>query len=297
MSDRSHVTVIGDLVEDVVVWTSRPPRAGTDNPATVRRSRGGSGANVAVAVAVAGAPARFVGRVGDDALGHMLEQDLVRAGVDTRLQRRGRTGCVVVLVDGSGERTMFPDRAAAAELGAIDDVVLAGTDVVHLPLYGFLEPASAEHVRSAAARVRAAGGRVTIDLSASSAVEHLGPAAVAALVHELSPAVVFANVDEAATAGLASFAPPRGGCFVIKAGARPATIVHDDGRREVVAPAPIADVRDTTGAGDAFAGTFIAHWARGASPGEACAAGHRAAAATLGTAGAPSGVPNRGGST
>ena len=64
-----------------------------------------------------------------------------------------------------------------------------------------------------------------------------------------------------------------------------------------MAPAPIDDVRDTTGAGDVFAGTFIAHWAAGAAPAAACAAGHRAAAATLGTAGAPTGGPHRGGRT
>jgi len=290
-----NVTVIGDLVEDVVVWTAGPTRRGTDNPAAVHRARGGSGATVAIAAVTAGAAARFIGRVGDDATGRALEADLARAGVDVRLQRGGRTGCVVVLVDVDGERTMFPDRAAAAELAAVDVVDLAGTDVVHLPLYGFLGSAAAPHLRAAVATVRAAGGRVTLDLAASSAVEQLGRATVAALLHELAPAVVFANVEEAAAADLAAIDPPPGGCFVIKAGARPATLVHHGGRRQVVAPPPIAGVRDTTGAGDVFAGTFIAHWVSGAPPDVACAAGHRAAAATLGTAGAPSGAANRGG--
>ena len=298
MADSSSgalVTVIGDLVEDVVVWTAGPTHAGTDNPAVIRRSRGGSGANVAVAVAAAGTAVRFIGRVGNDAAGCALEQDLAAAGVETLLQRDGRTGCVVVLVDAAGERTMFPDRAAAAELDAIAVDDLRGTHVLHLPLYGFLEPAAADHLRSAAATVRAGGGRVTIDLSASSAIDHLGPAAVAVLLGELAPAVVFANVDEAAAAGLTSMEPPSDGCFVIKAGPDPATIVHHGGRREHVAPAPIADVRDTTGAGDVFAGTFIAHWTAGATPAAACTAGHLAAAATLGTAGAPPGRPPEGG--
>lgn len=281
-----RVTVIGDLLEDVVVWTAGPVRIGTDNPASVTRTRGGSGANVAVAAARAGGDARFIGCVGRDDVGSLLEAALAAAGVDTRLQRRDRTGCVVVLVGADGERTMFPDRAAAAELGAVDVRDLAGTAVLHLPLYGFVDPVTARHLAAAAERVRADGGAVTIDLSASSVVDALGAPAVHALIDDLQPAVVFANRDEAAAAALTTIEPAVDGCFVVKAGGDPATIVHPGGRRDLVAPAPVAAVRDTTGAGDVFAGTFIAHWAGGASPAEACAAGHRSAATTLGAAGA-----------
>ena len=60
---------VGDLVEDVVVWLSAAPRRATDTPVRIFRRRGGSAANVAAfAAGIAGA-ARFIGRVGDDALG------------------------------------------------------------------------------------------------------------------------------------------------------------------------------------------------------------------------------------
>jgi sugar/nucleoside kinase (ribokinase family) len=64
---------------------------------------------------------RFVGRVGDDAAGAALVRDLVGAGVDARVQREGRTGTIVILVDEDGERTMYPDRAAAGELAGVTD--------------------------------------------------------------------------------------------------------------------------------------------------------------------------------
>ena len=287
----ARVTVIGDLVEDVVVWTTAAIRNGTDNPASITRLRGGSGANVAAAAARAGIATRFIGCVGADDSGASLQAALMAEGVDTRLQHGGRTGCVVVLVGADGERTMFPDRAAAAELGPIAAGDLAGTTVLHLPLYGFLDPAAAGHLADAAAWVRAAGGVVTIDLSASSAVDALGVGTVHALIDELGPGVVFANREEAAAARLATIEPPSAGCFVVKAGAEPATVVHPGGRRDVVAAVPVAAVLDTTGAGDVFAGTFIARWADGAAPAEACAAGHLAAAATLGTAGATTTSP------
>ena len=53
-----------------------------------------------------------------------------------------------------------------------------------------------------------------------------------------------------------------------------------------MAATTVEAVLDTTGAGDAFAGTFLAHWADGAAPVDACAAAHRAAATTLGVVGA-----------
>ncbi len=109
------LVTVGDLVEDIVVWPAARARYATDNPAAVHRARGGSAANVA-AFAAGLVPARFIGCVGDDPVADMLTGELTAAGVDVRVQRRGRTGTIVVLVDRRGERTMYPDRGAAAAL-------------------------------------------------------------------------------------------------------------------------------------------------------------------------------------
>ncbi|MDE3131176.1 MAG: hypothetical protein KGL16_08465, partial [Acidobacteriota bacterium] len=98
--------VVGDLVEDIVVWSPGAVRPATDNPSRITRTRGGSAANVAALAASIGTPARFIGRVGDDATGCQLVEQLSQCGVDVRAQRNGRTGAVVVLVDAAGERTM-----------------------------------------------------------------------------------------------------------------------------------------------------------------------------------------------
>ena len=286
MTASTIVTVIGDLLEDVVVWTAGPVVAGTDNAAIVRRSRGGSGANVAAAVAGAGGAARFVGRVGADAVGDALLHQLAAAGVDVRAQRDGRTGCVVVLVDERGERTMFPDRGAAARLGPILPDDLAGTAVLHVPLYGLADPGTGAPVLDALSHVRRSGGRLSLDLSATSAIERLGRPAIAALIEDLRPELVFANAAEAAGAGLAGAAPPSGVTYVVKDGGRPVVITRDDGTTMTVPAGPIADVQDTTGAGDAFAGAFLATWIGGATLRQASAHGHRAAAGVLSVSGA-----------
>jgi sugar/nucleoside kinase (ribokinase family) len=49
---------------------------------------------------------------------------------------------------------------------------------------------------------------------------------------------------------------------------------------------PVADVIDTTGAGDAMAGGFLAAWAAGADAVAACEVGHAQAAMVITQAGA-----------
>ncbi|MCU1501177.1 MAG: hypothetical protein JWM12_531 [Ilumatobacteraceae bacterium] len=281
---RGWVTVVGDLLEDIVAWIDGPPVVGTDNAATITRSRGGSAANVAAAVANAGGRARFVGRVGDDPTGYVLTDQLDQLGVQVRVQRHGVTGSVVVIVDPSAQRTMFPFRSAAGELGPVDPRWLADTELLHVPSYGLLTSSAWSAIDDAAATVRAAGGIVTVDLSATSVVHALGVTPLLAMLERLSPAVVFANVDEAAAlAPVSERRPPW--TTVVKNGGGPATIVRPDGTTSEVPAEHVDDVRDTTGAGDAFAGAALAAMQRGETLELACAAGHRAAAGVLHTAG------------
>jgi len=80
------LVVIGDLVADLIVFGGATLERGTDNPAEIRLTRGGSAANAAVA-AGSRHPARFIGRVGDDTLARALVGELESAGVDVRVQR------------------------------------------------------------------------------------------------------------------------------------------------------------------------------------------------------------------
>lgn len=278
------LTVIGDLVEDVVVWTDGPYRHGTDNPASIVRARGGSAANVA-AQAARLTPTRFIGRIGDDPTGDALVAELAATGVEVLVQRGGRTGTVVVVVDpADGERTMYPDRAAAAELAPVDPGWLAGTSILHVPAYGFSTEPTASSLERAADTVRGAGGRISVDVSAVTVVERYGRDRFAGLLDRLAPSVVFANRAEADVLGTA-LRPAPGGLVVVKDGPRPARLV-DEGGETFVDAEPMTQVEDTTGAGDAFAAGFLAAWGVGADPVDACSAGHRCAAAVLRVPGA-----------
>lgn len=290
VTPRSHrsrgcLTAIGDLVEDVVVWTSGPPVPGTDNPSVIHRTPGGSAANVA-ALAAGAVPARFVGRVGDDRLGRELVDSLRADGVQVIAQHAGRTGSVVVLVHADGERTMFPDRGAAVLLDHVDPDHLRGTAALHVPAYGLVVEPMATVIREAMAYVRRQGALVSIDVSATTLVEAVGARAFRAMVRELGPDVVFANGDESAALDLDELEPWPGSVFVVKHGPKPA-VVRGHGIEPTVVPAPVVDdVRDTTGAGDAFAAGYLAATMSGADPVAACEAGHGLAAEILRTPGA-----------
>lgn len=277
------IVVVGDLIADLVVLGLGPVERATDNPAQVTLTRGGSAANVAAAVAAGGASARFLGRVGEDLLGRTLTEELERAGVDVRVQRSGRTGAIVIVVDDDdGERTMITDRAAAAELEALDASWLEGADWLHVPLYGMLAPASGRAIADAVASLPR-DVPVSVDLSSTATLRELGAGSVAEALADLRPAVVFANADEAAWIDAAGVAVP--GTFVVKRGADP-VLVRGGDRVEAVPVPRVDEIVDTTGAGDAFAAGYILAAAEGAAAVDAVRAGAEAARAALLRAGA-----------
>ena len=92
------------------------------------------------------------------------------------------------------------------------------------------------------------------------------------------------NEDEAALLGLAgggavaaSVAP----VVVIKHGPLPTDVVEAGELVARIDVAPVAGIRDLTGAGDAFAAGFIAATLRGSDAATACRAGHERAASVL----------------
>ena len=273
---------IGDLAEDIVVHLTSDIATGNDTAASITRRRGGSAANVAVAAASVGLSARFIGRVGSDAIGAALIEELRSAGVDPRIQEAGRTGTIVVLVDDSGERSMLPDRAASTELEDIEPDDLAGVDWLHVPGYSLVIEPLATAARLAIETVQQAGAVVSIDASSVAIIDEMRSDTFSEMLRTIGPEVVFCNADEAAALGVSDSMGLSGVVLtVVKAGGG-AAVAFSGG--EVVASVPalsLSEVRDTTGAGDAFAAGFIAARLAASDIDQAILEGHRLAAQVL----------------
>jgi sugar/nucleoside kinase (ribokinase family) len=245
-----RVVSLGDLVLDVVVRMDAPIATAADTPSRTALSVGGQGANVAAWCASLGAEARWLGKRGDDPAGRLVSERLAKIGVDlTGPVEPDGTGVIVSLVDVAGERSMFPDRGVAVSLHP-DEVrpEWLQCDHLHVSGYALLAHPVAEAATRAVELARGAGARVSVDLSSWSTIRDAGAERFRALVESLEPDVVFANEDEDRVFG----GRLSGVAWVLKHGAQGCSFDGDER-----AALPVAEVIDTTGAGDAMAAGWI----------------------------------------
>ncbi|MGW5057694.1 carbohydrate kinase family protein [Streptomyces sp. NPDC004096] len=287
--------VIGDVVTDVVARHRGPLATGTDTSASIRTLPGGAGANVACWAAHWGSPdVRLLGRVGADAAA-WHERELTASGVRPHLvvDAEAPTGTVICLVDAgaSAERTFLTDSGASLRLTPDDwsDALLDGVARLHLSGYLFFSGPSRALAAVALEAARSRGVPVSLDPASAGFLTESGVDTFLAFAEGLD--VLLPSRDEArlltglpdpedAAAKLSRQVP----LVVAKQGAQGALVATQGAVRARVPAVPVSP-RDTTGAGDAFTGVFLAALLAGAEPEEAAAQGCRAGALAVTTVG------------
>ena len=258
------VLCIGDVMLDVVVVLQAPINYGEDTPSKITTHGGGAAGNVASWIAHAGTAASIVARIGNDSAGAAITSEFEDLGVDYSSLRKtsDATGVVVVVVDKKGERTMFPETGANSGLVVTDMPDLVGFDAAYISGYALLNPLSRPGVLAMIDAVKSAGLPIFYDTVTVGAMKEVDRALIQSwlpLMDYVLPneeeALYVANapdIDSALTK-LLELCP----AVIIKRGAGGA-VAQERGGNRIDVDAMKTEVADTTGAGDSFAGGFIA---------------------------------------
>ncbi len=281
--------VVGDVVTDVVAVHPEPLAPATDTAARIRTLPGGAGANAACWAARTGAAeVRLLARVGTESA-RWHERALLDAGVLPRLvvDREEPTGTVVALVGKDAERTFLTDSGAALRLCPADwtPSLLDGVAHLHLSGYLFFADSSRELALVALRAARARGVPVSVDPASAGFLAGLGPqrfldavAGACVLLPNEDEARLLAGLPEPAGVARAAARLSRHIPLVVVTRGAAGALVAERGRITAEVTAEPAEAVDSTGAGDAFTGGFLAARLAGADPAEASRAGCRTAA-------------------
>ena len=265
----AKVLCIGDVMLDVITRIQVLPSQinyGSDTPASITTHGGGAAANVASWLTLTDAESTIVGHVGNDAAGSALLAEFNLLGVrhHNLVVDEGHTGVVVVLVDHTGERTMFPDNGANSGLHIGDLPALDGYNAIYLSGYSPLDPLSLSGIKEMISEVRSKGLPIYFDPASVGGMRDVAIDEVQSWLPLMN--VLLLNEEEAIyLSGYDDIEQSLNQLLdkcetvVIKRGARGA-IGKSRGGESVVIPAIPVEVVDTTGAGDAFAAGFISQF-------------------------------------
>ncbi len=272
-SASGDVVVVGDVMLDVVVEAGALARGG-DVHGRVRTHPGGGAANAAVWAAAWGAAVRLYGRVGDDTTGRVMRAALEERGVEACLavDTAEATGTMLVVLE-DGERSMVADRGANARLSPDDLPARIEARAVLVSGYVLFHPGSEPAARAAIERADA--GFVAVDAASWPLVEGYGVDRFFEATADVT--VLLANEREAHALGGPEALARRYPIACVKLGHEGAVLIRDGAETRI--PTNAIESHDTSGAGDAFDGAFLAALAGGADPMAAatagCAAGSR----------------------
>lgn len=288
LRSANAVACVGETMAQLTPGTPGPLAFGQD----LSLSIGGAESNVAMYLADYGLPARWISRVGDDALGHMVVNRVASNGVDVsavEVDATRSTGVYFKERLGSGTRVYYYRRGSAAAAltpSALRTTAIATADVLHVTGITPALSDSCNQLMEAAVFGRLPNDPLlSFDVNWRPSLWEDGTAPDTLLRFAQAADLVFVGVDEAielwgctSPQDLRSLLPEPT-VLVLKDGGVGATLMVGDDSLFVAALT--VDVVDVVGAGDAFAAGLIAGMLRGMDWSHQIRLGHLTAAAAL----------------
>jgi len=272
-STDPRLCVLGDFAWDVLIRTNSELLRGGDTFGEVMLTPGGSAANVAVWASRCGLPTTFIGKIGRDRFGQLAVEDLDRERVMAHLVETDAhsTGSVAVFVDHTGQRSMVSGHGADFYLmpSELPHEKIVRASHLHLTAWSFFTDPPRSAARRAARLAKESGGTLSFDPGSFQMIQEMGVATFVGACNDLDFDLVLPNKEEGQVltgcvepddivVELTKLFP--GALVVLKLDADGA-LVHGPDVTTRVPPATDRLV-DATGAGDSFAGAFLAHWLR-----------------------------------
>lgn len=267
---------------------------------------GGDTSTAIIAAARQGARTGYISAVGDDMFGDAMLDLWAREGVNSstvHIRAGDPTGVCFIDPDPAGRRFTYARRGSAASLygsGDLPEANIAAAKVLHL---SGITLAISQAMRKAALRAievaKANDAFVSLDLNVRPRLWSLDLAREV-LGHVAAQAdIVFPSDDEAELllgitdpgAIAEHYLAVGAQIVVVKRGAKGSLIAAAGERHSI--PAATSDPVDSSGAGDSFAGSFLAYWLETEDLALSGARAARVAAGTVSGLGAVEPIPHR----
>jgi len=289
---KAVIAVVGSAMIDLTAYAKVIPAPGqTLEGDLFTTGFGGKGANQAVIAAHCGAQVHFVGKLGNDLFGDSIAENFKKLGIGSEFLERSDTpnGVAHIWVDANGENriVIIPGANHEIELKKAVNGIESIADLAVVVAQCEIK----QEVTLAAFTAAKKRGCVTI----------LNPAPYQPLSKDLLGVTdwIIPNETEfkelhgqapASDEVLKSFRPGRNS--IVTLGSEGAVLIAVDGNLTRVS-APKVNAVDTTGAGDAFVGTFAFGLANGKSPEDAMKLGVKVASMSVTRKGAQSSYPSQ----
>ena len=288
----SVIVVVGSAMMDLTAYADVLPEPGQTLAGQLFTTGfGGKGANQAVIAAHCGAQVHFIGKLGDDVFGKAIADNFMKVGIDSRFVEISATpnGVAHIWVDGAGENRIIIIPGANHEIEVIK-AVEAINSIEDLAIV-VAQCEIKQEVTLAAFKAAKARGCTTI----------LNPAPyqqLSAQLLELTDWLIPNETEFRELHGtlpssdeiLKNFRP--GKSTIVTLGGEGAVYISPTAELHRVS-APKVTVVDTTGAGDAFVGSFAYSIASGRDPIEAMKFGVKVASLSVTRKGAQSSYPDQ----